>query len=127
MNIGLLKRLRTRFLRMRHAEHFNMGPIAARADCGAVMCMAGHTLELAGYKRTVRPDSFKGGVLWIGRLDYRFIAPSGRTVRNPIAAAQRELGLSRLRAEKLFCDFDIRTPQQAAIRIQKIIESGEKR
>lgn len=49
-NIALLKRLRTRFLRMRHPQHFNIRVVAEKTSCGTAMCVAGHALDLKGYK-----------------------------------------------------------------------------
>lgn len=124
MNIELLKRLRTKFLRMRHPKHFQMDVIAVRTDCGSVMCIAGHTLDLAGYKRKLRHESDRSHV-----LDFDFIAPSGRKVE-PLAAAARALGLryrksSGNKAYQLFHDWTLETPKQAAARIQELIDGAE--
>jgi hypothetical protein len=132
LNIELLKRLRTRFLRMRHPEHFNMKPIAAKTDCGTAMCIAGHTLSLAGYKMRLQPDT-DSERMYEGKLDYDFISPRGRKVEDPLVAASRELGMKptfshgsqKRGAYTLFHDFSLKTPKQAAERIQKIIETGE--
>lgn len=127
-NIRLLKRLRTRFLRMKHRKHFNMEAVAAKTDCGSVMCIAGHTLQLAGYKMRLSDDYEPSEHIWMGRLDYDFIAPSGRKV-DPLEAAARELGLPfdgcGSKGFDLFLDFNLKTPKQAAARIQKLIESVE--
>jgi len=125
MNIQLLKRLRKRFLRMRHVEHFQMDVIAVQTDCGSAMCIAGHALELAGYKRRIRPDDEKSYV-----LDFDFIAPSGHKVRKPLVAAAKELGIpyrnrSDNKAYKLFHDWTLTTPKEAADRIQELID-GER-
>lgn len=121
-NIPLLKRLRTRFLRMRHTEHFDMGTWGTKTECGTTACIAGHALLLAGYKLRL---NIKEG-------DYEFVSPKGRVVSPPIAA-RRELGLSKRvtgtesswEHRELFYDYCIRTPKQAAARIQEIIESVE--
>jgi hypothetical protein len=110
---------------MRHAEHFQMDVIAVQTECGSAMCIAGHTLELAGYKRKLRPDDEKSYV-----LDFDFIAPSGRKVKSPLAAAGRELGIpyrnmSNNKAYKLFLDWELTTPKEAADRIQELID-GER-
>lgn len=122
LNIPLLKRLRTRFLRMRHPEHFHMDVIAVKTDCGSAMCIAGHTLDLAGYKRELKPDWDRSSV-----LDFEFITPSGRRVRQPLAAAARELGMhyrrkSGNRAYELFHDWELTTPREAAARVQELIQ-----
>lgn len=128
LNIELLKRLRTRFLRMRHAEHFQMDVIAVKTDCGSAMCIAGHVLDIAGYKRELRPEANRSSV-----LDYRFIAPSGRKVKSPLFSAAKEMGLSYRRvggnkAFELFHDISLTTPREAADRIQELIkQSGEYR
>lgn len=108
-NIELLKRLRTRFLRMRHPKHFNMNTIAKQTDCGTAMCIAGHTLDLLGYK------SIPCGCTKNCRS--RFINPKGREV-DPIEEAQRKLGLS---SNDLFYEFSLKTPKQAAERISELI------
>lgn len=125
MNIELLKRLRTRFLRMRHAEHFQMDVIAVKTDCGSQMCIAGHALELAGYKRRLVPEDRRSTV-----LDYDFIAPSGQEVKAPLDTAAKEMGLCYERepgntAFELFNDSSMTTPADAAQRIQELIESAE--
>lgn len=56
LNIELLKRLKTRFMRMRHPEHFNMAVWAHKNECGTAMCIAGHALDLQGYK--TRPKGY---------------------------------------------------------------------
>lgn len=125
MNVELLKRLRTRFLRMRHEEHFQMPVIAIKTDCGAAMCIAGHILALTGYKMKLRDEYARTSV-----LDYDFITPDGRKVKNPLNTAAREVGLSYRKATnnkayRLFNDYDIETPKQAAARIQELIDSAE--
>lgn len=113
LNIDLLKRLRTRFLRMKHPEHFNMEHVAVETDCGTAMCIAGHTLDLQGYRRRKQPDS--------ARID--FISPKGRKV-SPLTAAARELGIPyRDGAFWLFHDFSLDTPKRAAGRLQEIIDN----
>lgn len=125
-NVELMKRLRTRFLRMRHPQHFNMNPIAAKTDCGTVMCIAGHTLDLAGYKMRLLPASQRSSFkrIYEGRTDYQFISPrTGMAVREPLDAAAEELGLDySTEAHALFHDFKLKTPEQAARRIEKLIE-----
>lgn len=121
MNIELLKQLRTRFLRMRHPEHFQMD---VQTECGSVMCIAGHALDLAGYKRKLRPARGRSCV-----LDFDFIAPSGRVVKSPLGVAARELGLNYRReggnkAYELFHDMSLTTPKDAAERIQELIDSA---
>lgn len=125
LNINLLKRLRTRFLRMRHTEHFHMDVIAIKTDCGSRMCIAGHALDLAGYKRKLRPEAERSSV-----LDFDFITPTGRKVRSPLAVAAKEIGLhyrrsSNNRAYRLFHDWELTTPEEAADRIQELIDSAE--
>ena len=122
LNIELLKRLKTRFMRMRHPEHFRMDVIAVKSDCGSVMCIAGHTLDLAGYKRQLRPEDERSSV-----LDFDFIDPSGRVVKSPLARAAKELGLNYRRepgnaAYVLFHNWSLETPHDAAARIQKLID-----
>jgi len=124
LNIQLLRKLRTRFLRMRHPDHFRMDVIAVQSDCGSQMCIAGHVLDLAGYKRKLRPLGHRDSA-----LDFDFITPSGQRVRKPLPAAARELGLRYQResgntAFDLFHDWSLTTPAEAAARIQKLIESS---
>ncbi len=124
MNVQLLKRLRTRFLRMRHAEHFQMDVIAVKTNCGSQMCIAGHALDLAGYTLKLRPEDSRSSV-----LDFDFVAPSGQKVRSPLAAAAKEMGLHYRRvngnkAYQLFHDWTLTTPAEAASRIQELIESA---
>lgn len=107
-----------------------MEAVAAKTDCGSVMCIAGHTLHLAGYKMKLSPDYEPSETIWMGRQDYNFIAPSGRRVE-PLRAAARELGLSfrgyGSAGFDLFHDFTLNTPKQAATRIQKLIDSAERK
>lgn len=123
LNIELLKRLRMRFLRMRHRKHFRMNDVAVKTDCGAAMCIAGHALELAGYTRRLSKESYSG--------DYEWFTPSGQKVADVLSVAQRELGLTYEQAQQvdydnrknsgLFLRFDLRTPKQAAREIEKMI------
>lgn len=120
-NLPLLKRLRTRFLRMRHAEHFDMSAWGTKTECGTTACIAGHALLLAGYKLRLNVDN-----------KYDFVSPKGRVV-NPPRAARRELGLSEKVTgttfssgpRELFYDGDIDTPKAAAARIQELIDNAE--
>lgn len=121
-NIPLLKRLRTRFLRMKHPEHFNMHRVAIKTDCGAVMCNAGHILDLAGYRIRLRPKH--SDLQSVQILD--FITPKGRKVHDPIATARREAGLTEDEAVNLFYDFSIKTPKQSAKRVEMLIAQGLK-
>src|ERR1051326_6483037 len=122
-NIELIKRLRTRFLRMKHRAHFRMEIVAERNECGTALCIAGHALDLQGYR--ARFDRY-------GELDY-FVTPRGRKVKNPLRVAARELGIpygtwrsGRADADDLFNDISaIRTPKQAAARIQELIDAAE--
>lgn len=125
LNIELLKRLRNRFLRMRHAEHFQMDVIAVKTDCGSQMCIAGHALDLAGYVRKLRPEADRSCV-----LDFDFVSPLGRKVRSPLQRAAKELGLTYRRiignqAYMLFHDLTLTTPRQAAERIQQLIDEAK--
>lgn len=121
LNIGLLKKLRMRFLRMRHVEHFDMTVVAKKNECGTTMCIAGHVLNLQGYKWRFDSD---------GDLD-DVRSPNGRKVDDELAAAATEIGLpykkwsadAPVDAYDLFHDFSIQTPKQAAARIQELIES----
>lgn len=127
-NIPLLKKLRTRFLRMRHPEHFNMVAVTTKTDCGTAMCIAGHALDLAGYKRRYV------GSPWAsvdGMGDHDWYTPSGCKVQNSMSAARRLLGLTKKEAQDernynedngLFLRFDLETPKQAAAEIQRLIE-----
>jgi hypothetical protein len=123
LNIDLLKRLRTSFLKMRHAEHFNMDSLAIKNECGTAMCIAGHALQLQGYRFRYRDGGYLDSVT----------TPNGRTIKHHIMkVAAREMGLpyryryyDRNDAYQLFHDFNIRTPKQAANRIQELIESVE--
>lgn len=122
LNVELLKKLRNRFRRMRHPGHFRMDVIAVKTDCGSAMCIAGHTLDLAGYTRKMRRTD-KSYV-----LDFDFINPAGRKIRKPLASAAYELGLcyrnrSDNKAYQLFHDWTLTTPKEAADRIQELIDS----
>lgn len=119
-NIPLLKRLRTRFLRMRHPRRFNQRIIAIKTDCGSAMCSIGHTLDLSGYKMQLSPNPEIPGF-----LEFDFIKPNGRFLRDDIhCEAQKLLGLSFEDSCRLFTDYKIKTPKQAAARIAKLIEEG---
>lgn len=107
---------------MRHPGHFEMSVIATKTSCGSVMCIAGHTLDLMGYKRRLRPKEKRTQA-----LDFDFFSPMGRKVRNPLAAAARELGLNyRIgngnKAYALFHNWELNTPAEAATRIQELID-----
>lgn len=120
-NIELLKRLRTRLVRMRHPQHFRMAHVAVKTECGAAMCLAGHTLELAGYQKKFIGEG-EGDV-----GDFEWYTPSGRRVRDAMNAAQRLLGLSYDEAQNeekrgVFLRFDLKTPQDAAKVIDEIIQ-----
>lgn len=124
MNVELLTKLRRRFLRMRHSKHFHMNVIAVKTDCGSQMCIAGHALDLAGYTRKLRPVIDRSSV-----LDFDFISPAGRKVREPLVTAAKEMGLNyRSRggntAFELFHDSTLTTPSDAADRIQELIEAN---
>lgn len=107
-----------------------MEPIAMKTECGTAMCIAGHALNLAGYKMRSHPDVEAGGLRYPGRLDYDFISPSGRKVLDELKTAAGELGLeyhpeAGNKAFDLFHDFSLRTPKDAAVRIQKLIEQAQ--
>jgi hypothetical protein len=121
LNIDLLKRLKTRLMRMRHRKHFNMKTVAMKNECGTAMCIAGHTLDLEGYRWDARGDDW--------------FAPDGTLCDNPLKTAAGLLGIpphkalsyaSELKPERngLFYRFDIKTPKQAAARIQELIDSA---
>jgi hypothetical protein len=116
-NIELLKRLRTRFLRMRHRKHFKMEVVAERTPCGTAMCIAGHALDLQGYR--FKFDEY-------GNIERTF-RPSGRPLKaGLLSTAARELRLDYYSADyNLFNDFSLKTPKQAAARIQELIEQAE--
>lgn len=129
-NIELLKKLRTRFLRMKHPEHFNMASIARKTECGAAMCLIGHTLDLAGYKRRFIECE------WSAVGDYAWFTPNGRPVKSAFHTARRLLGLRADEvetgfdrngeyAEGLFYRHSLKTPRQAADEIQRYI-TGDK-
>lgn len=119
MNVLLLKRLRTRFLRMRHPEHFNMESVAVKNPCGTAMCIAGHALYLQRYKFRFSEGGLLEGV----------VSPSGEVIKHHIMkVAAREMGLQykyryydRRDAYTLFHDFNIKTPKQAAKRIDEVL------
>lgn len=122
-NIELMKRLRMRFLRMKHEEHFQMDVIAVKTYCGSQMCIAGHTLELAGYRRKLRPKYRREAI-----LDYDYFTPSGIKVKKPLVAAAVELGVGNYRRQRnnvafnLFHDHRLDTPREAAERISELIK-----
>jgi hypothetical protein len=122
-NIELLKRLRTRFLRMRHKKHFDMEDVVQVTECGAAMCIAGHTLDLEGY--TYKKEAY--GFDWF--------SPKGRKIDDPLDTAARLLGLTRAESQTqdedavvkrngLFFRLDLKTPKQAAKVIDKIIQDA---
>ena len=135
LNIDLLKRLRTRFLRMRHRKHFRMKQIAIKTDCGAAMCMIGHILDLEGYKMRLKRN-YDPAEDWElddpndpTRTDYEFIRPrsKSRVVECPATEAAKRLGMDVEDAsDKLFLKYRLRTPQQAAAHIQKMIDAAQK-
>jgi hypothetical protein len=100
---------------MRHKEHFHMKAIAAKTD-------------LAGYKMRLDPDRDTGNSIYEGRMDFDFISPDGDVVANPLKVAGDELGLP-FECEQgniafdLFHDYSLKTPKDAATRIQQLIES----
>ena len=122
MNIELAKRLVTRFRRMRHRKHFNMENVAIKTDCGTAMCIAGHTLDLCGYKPRWKNGELTG---WLG--------PDGSELSylNTLNVARKELDLTYKQAQYLdvyttsdsglFYRFDLKTPKQAAAVIEKMI------
>lgn len=133
-NIPLLKRLRTRFLRMRHPQHFRMKQIAIKTSCGAAGCLIYHTLDLAGYTPRLKPESELNDSQCGSRSDYDFISPKGRKVKNPFDKAADLLGLTRdinlttgemPEAHALFQDYSLQTPKDAAARIEKIIAEAQ--
>lgn len=123
-NIPLLKRLRTRFLRMQHSQHFRMKQIAIKTSCGAAGCLIYHTLIVAGYKSRLKPDiNFES--YSAARCDYLFSQPDGKRVLNESDEAQHLLGLTNGEAHELFHDWKLKTPKDAAKRIEQIITEAE--
>lgn len=117
-NIKLLKRLRTRFLRMRHEKHFNMAVIAQKTECGSAMCIAGHTLVLAGYKMRLRDAPDRDGI-----SDYVFTPPGSDIRVHALEVAAKELGVPyHDTGYQLFHDWSLETPKDAAERIGELIE-----
>jgi len=104
-NITLLKRLRTRFLRMRHPEHFDMLVWGDKTAYGTSACIAGYALLLSGYK--------------VRGWD-TFVSPNGRKI-DPANTARRLLGLTKDEAEDLFLWNNIKTPQEAAAAIEQLV------
>lgn len=126
-NIELLKRLRTRFLRIRHKKHFNIKAVAMKTDCGSAMCIAGHTLDLAGYKMRLKNDRAPKSDGDFGRVDFEFIRPSGRRLPEDqiLRTAAKELGLNYgSQGRRLFHDWSLKTPKQAAKRVEGLIAAG---
>jgi hypothetical protein len=118
-NIALLKRLRTRFLRMRHPKHFDMSTIAIKTECGTAMCIAGHALDLQGYKFKQVPCSL--GCC----MNAVLFSPKGRRVEGELDRAAREMGIDSAVAQDLFYDYSLKTPKQAAARIERLIAEAE--
>lgn len=112
LNIELAKRLVTRLRRMRHEAHFNMSFVANKTECGTAMCIAGHTLDLSGYKR--RPHCEYCSL-------YDWLTPDGAAVQEPLGEAKRLLGL---RQTRLFHRYDLKTPKQAADVVQGMIDKA---
>lgn len=106
---------------MRHRKHFYMGAFAEKNECGTSMCIAGHALDLQGYSVRFVPAPEP----WADDddIDEVFYSPVGRKV-DPEKAARREMGLTRDEVNKLFYDMKIRTPKQAAARIEQLIAEG---
>lgn len=142
-NIPLLKRLRTRFLRMRHAAHFDMQVVCDKTECGSVMCIGGHALALAGYSAFRCPTCplDEDG----GKPPFCWKAPDGRELhsarryhhgRAALVEAQKLLGLPKStltncadsdwwadeKDNGLFYRFDLKTPKEAAALIQEYID-----
>jgi hypothetical protein len=109
LNVELLKRLKTRFLRMRHPEHSDMHSWGHKTDCGTTACIAGHVLLLQGYR-------LRHG---------QYVTPDGKPILAIAGTARDELGLSDMTASHLFYDFETTTPKQAAARLQELIDSAE--
>lgn len=104
---------------MRHEAHFNMAVWAHRNECGTAMCIAGHALELQGYRLRL-----KGFQSFTGNL--KFIAPDGSEVDDVADVAATEMGITRDVAFRLFQNNGtITTPKQAAARIQELIDSAQ--
>lgn len=123
-NFDLAKRLVTRFKRMRHRKHFDMQVVAKQNECGTAMCIAGHALDLQGYKlRFVA----RGGLFAADEVVPQWTSPTGKTVRlvGSLDVAAKEMGMDRDEAHYLFHNFSLKTPKQAAIRIQKLIAEKE--
>ncbi len=131
LNIELFKRLRSRFARMRHPKHFHMKQIAIKTDCGAAMCLIGHTLALEGYKMRLKPkaerellDEFERSAA--SRSDYEFIRPDGSVVTKPLTEAARRLRIPEYPdATLLFQDYSINSLKKAVARLDQIIATGK--
>lgn len=129
LNIELAKKLVRRFQRMRHPNHFRMAQIAIKTDCGAAMCLIGHTLDLAGFKMRKKKylESTNLSRTEGCRSDYDFLDPkSGVPISDPFDKAEQLLGLGNETARYLFHDYSLRTPKQAATKIQQLIEQSKK-
>lgn len=81
------------------------------------MCIAGHALDLAGYKFKFNELGFEAGLY----------TPKGRRSRiGTLQAAAKVMGLNYYgTAYYLFHEFNLKTPKQAAARIQELIDSAE--
>jgi hypothetical protein len=106
---------------MRHEEHFNMAVWAHKNECGTAMCIAGHALDLQGYKTKLK-------TYWGISGNLEFLSPKGKKLKDSILeVAAREMGIDRDVAQRLFeNNGSITTPKQAAARIQELIEEAER-
>jgi hypothetical protein len=106
---------------MRHPKHFDMRRLATKTECGTTMCIAGHTLDLAGYKKKYDADI----------KEFDWYSPDNQYISWPLEEAARLLGISNdeagttLYAGGLFFNYKLKTPEQAANAILKIIEQKE--
>lgn len=128
LNLELFDKLRTRFAHMRHPQRFRMNQIAVKIECGAAMCFIGHTLELAGCKKRLKPKSKrnfnKTDATDVARSDYDFIDIKGKIVNDVSEEARLQLGLKHDQANIMFHSAHLETPKDAVEFIDEIIATN---
>jgi hypothetical protein len=131
MNRPEIRRLIKKYKRMRHARHFEMPVFAVKTDCGTACCIAGQVLLDKGYRPRWEDAGWRARELELGWQEANyFTAPSGRKV-HAFNAAQRELGLTREQADRLFLksEWPYRfwlpdSPKLAAERLQHFLDTN---
>jgi hypothetical protein len=102
MNVEFIRRLAKHMRRIRHEAHYNQATFARKTECGTAACIAGHAVLLAD-----------------GRLPREKGVPKYFDHEAIQDRARKLLGLSPMRAARLFCGDprgDIQWPNEFALR-----------